>query len=301
MAAVGFVGLGAMGSRMVKRLLGAGHAVRGWNRTRAKAEALLRAGMLPADSPRAAAQGAPVVFSSVADTAALRAVAEGPDGIVAGLEAGAVWVEMSTVSPAAIQELAAVAAARGATLLDAPVSGSVGTVEQGQLSIYVGGDEAGVERVRPYLSALGPTITRVGPVGSAATMKIAINLGLAVQMVAFSESVLLAERAGIDRAAAVEAILRSVAASPMLKYRGPFVLGMPDEAWFNVAMMQKDVRLALELGREAKVPLLTTAVANELLSAARAMGLAGQDCAAVFDVLAKMSGAPESRKAKGGQ
>src|SRR3989304_2135764 len=131
----------------------------------------------------------------------------------------------------------------GATLLDAPVSGGVGTVEQGQLSIYVGGDEAGVERVRPYLSALGPTITRVGPVGAAATMKIAINLGLAVQMVAFSESVLLAERAGIDRAAAVEAILRSVAASPMLKYRGPFVLGMPDEAWVNVAMMQRDGRV----------------------------------------------------------
>lgn len=301
MTALGFVGLGAMGSRMVRRLLQAGHQVRGWNRSRGKAEPLVAAGMVLADSPRAAAQGAGVVLSSVADTRALRTVAEGPDGILAGLGRGAVWVEMSTVSPAATRELAREAQARGATLLDAPVSGGVGTVEQGRLSIYVGGDEAALERVRPYLSALGPTILRVGPVGSAVTMKIAINLGLAVQMVAFSESVLLAERAGIDRAAAVEAILRSVAASPMVTYRGPFVLGMPEEAWFNVAMMQKDVQLALELGREVEVPLPTTAVANELLSAARAIGLAGQDCAAVFDVLAQMSGAPESRKARGGQ
>lgn len=297
---LGFVGLGAMGSRMVRRLLGAGHSVRGWNRTHAKAEPLVRAGMRWADSPRAAAEGAEVVLSCVADTAALRAVALGPEGILEGLAPGTVWLEMSTVSPTLTRELAQAAEARGATLLDAPVSGGVSTVDQGQLSIYVGGDKAALDRVRPYLQALGPTITSVGPVGSAVTMKIAINLAGPVQMLAFAESVLLAEKAGIDRVAAVEAVLRSVMASPMLKYRGPFVLHMPREPWFNVSMMQKDVELALELAREAAVPLPTASVASAMLSAARGLGLAREDFAALFDVLALMSGLGESRKPGGG-
>jgi 3-hydroxyisobutyrate dehydrogenase-like beta-hydroxyacid dehydrogenase len=297
MGTLGFVGLGAMGSRMVKRLLGDGHEVRGYNRTRSRAEALVAAGMLTADSPRAAAEGALAVLSCVADTAALRAVALGPEGILAGLAPGAVWVEMSTVSPSVTRELAAAAEVRGAILLDSPVSGGVGTVEQGQLSIYVGGDAAALDRVRPYLLALGPTITRVGPVGAAVTMKVAINLAAPVQMLAFSESVLLAEKAGIDRKAAVEAVLKSVMASPMLKYRGPFVLDLPEEPWFNVSMMQKDAQLALELARELAVPLPTTAVANEILSAARSAGLAGEDFAAVFHVLAGMSGLGEQSRA----
>jgi 3-hydroxyisobutyrate dehydrogenase-like beta-hydroxyacid dehydrogenase len=287
---LGFVGLGAMGSRMVKRFLAAGHRVRGHNRTPARAVPLLRAGMIMAETPRAAAEGMPVVFSCVADTAALRAVAHGPDGIVEGLGPGAVWVEMSTVSPAVTREAAAAAAARGATMLDAPVSGGVGTVEQGELAIYVGGDPAALERVRGHLLALGPTITSVGAVGSAVTMKVAINLAAPVQMLAFAESVLLAEKAGIDRAAAVEAVLRSVMASPMLKYRGPFVLKLPDEPWFNVAMMQKDVQLALELARDLALPLPSAALANEMLSAARGRGLAGEDFAAMFHVLAAMGG-----------
>ena len=293
---VGFVGLGTMGSRMAGRLVGAGHSVRGHNRTRAKAAPLVAAGMGWADSPREAARDAEVVFTIVSDTAALRAVSLGPDGILAGLAAGAVWVEMSTVSPRATRELAAAAAEKGATLLDAPVSGGPGTVEQGQLAIYVGGDEAALERVRPYLLAIGPTITRVGPVGAAVTMKVAINLAGPVQFLAFAESILLAEKAGIDRATAVEAVLRSVMASPMLKYRGPFILDMPREPWFNVSMMQKDVQLALELAREVALPLPSTALANEMLSAARALGLAAEDCAAVFDVLAGMGGARGTSK-----
>ena len=297
LASCGFIGLGAMGSRMVKRFLAAGHAVRGYNRTRAKAERLVHAGMTAADSPRAAAEGAGVVVSCMADTAALRAVAAGPDGILSGLGPGAVWLEMSTVSPAATRELAAAAESRGATMLDAPVSGGVGTVEQGRLSIYVGGDPAALDRVRPYLLALGPTITSVGPIGAAVTMKIAINLAAPVQMLAFAESVLLAEKAGIDRTAAVEAVLRSVMASPMLAYRGPFVLGLPDEPWFNVSMMQKDARLALDLAREVTLPLPMTALANEMLSAARSAGFAGEDFAAVFHVLARLGGLPNGTRA----
>jgi 3-hydroxyisobutyrate dehydrogenase-like beta-hydroxyacid dehydrogenase len=299
MAILGFVGLGAMGSRMARRLLEAGHTVVGYNRTPAKAAPLVAAGMTLASSPRRAAEGADVLFSMVSDTGALEAIAHGDEGVLAGLRAGTTWLEMSTVSPAATRRLGEAAAARGATLLDAPVSGSAVTVEQGQLSFMVGGDPAALERVRPYLLAIGPTITPVGPLGLAATMKIATNLGLAVQIVAFSEAVLLAEKAGITRERAVETLLKSVIASPMLRYRGPFVLGMPAEALFDVPMMQKDLELALELGHRLGVPLPTTALTQSLLTAARALDLGARDFAVVFDVLAGLSGLPGSARRGG--
>ena len=297
MATLGFVGLGTMGGRMARRLLEAGHTVIGYNRTRAKADALVNYGLRPAASPREVAQSADVVFSMVADPDALRSVARGADGIIAGLRASAVWVEMSTVSPTVVRELGAEVSARGAAMIDAPVSGSPVTLDAGQLSFMVGGDPAALERVRPYLLAIGPTITHVGVLGLAATMKVATNLGLAVQILAFSEAVLLAEKAGIPRERAVEVLLKSVVASPMLKYRGPFVLRMPEEAFFNVPMMQKDLELALDLGLKNGVPLPTTSLAHEMLSAARGNGLGEYDFAVVFDVLASMSGltgAPKS-------
>ena len=292
MAALGFVGLGAMGSRLVRRLLEAGHTVSGYNRTADKARALEPAGLKVAATPREAAAGAVAVFSMVTDDVALRSVALGPDGILAGLGGGAVLVEMSTVSPAVTRELGEAVARQGAAMLDAPISGSTITVEQGQASIVVGGDAGALERVRPYLAALGPGgLTHVGALGIAKTMKIATNLGLAVQMLAFSEAVLLAEKAGIPRATAVEALLKSVIASPMVKYRGPFVVGaMPRDAWFNVAMMQKDLQLALDQGHATGVPLPATALTQEWLSTARGLGLGARDFATVFDVLASLSG-----------
>lgn len=293
---LGFVGLGAMGSRMARRLLAAGYPVVGYNRTPAKAQPLVAAGLRLAATPRQTAAAADVVFSMVSDSEALRAVAQGPDGILAGLRPGATWVEMSTVSPEVIRSLAADVVARGAAMLDAPVSGSVATLEQGQLAFMVGGDPAVLERVRPFLLAIGPTITHMGPLGLAATMKVATNLGLAVQMLAFSEAVLLAEKAGIARERAVEALLRSVVASPMVRYRGPFVLGMPEEAWFNVGMMQKDLALALELGHQVNVPLPATALAQTMLTAAQGLGLGEYDFAVVFDVLARLSGLSPSAK-----
>jgi 3-hydroxyisobutyrate dehydrogenase-like beta-hydroxyacid dehydrogenase len=297
MARLAFVGLGTMGGRMARRLLGAGHAVSGYNRTAAKAQALTAVGLKVAASPRAAAEVAEVVFSMVTDSSALRAIALGDDGIVAGLRPDAIWVEMSTVSPAMTRELSTAVAARGAHVLDAPVSGSPITLDAGQLSFMVGGEAAVLERVRPYLLAIGPNITHVGAVGLAVTMKIATNLGLAVQMLAFSEAVLLAEKSGIARERAVEALLKSVIASPMVKYRGPFVLGMPAEALFDVGMMQKDLGLALELGRAAAVPLPATALAQEVLTMARGANLGQYDFAVAFDVLAAMSGLPPSPKA----
>ncbi len=297
MSRLAFVGLGAMGSRLARRLLAAGHQVSGWNRTADKARDLVPAGLKLATSPRAAAEGAEAVFTMVTDDAALRAVTLGPDGVIAGLGSGVVLVEMSTVSPTVVRELEGPVTARDAALLDVPVSGSTITVEQGEASFIVGGDPAALERVRPWLLAMGTAVTHVGPLGLAKTMKIATNLGLAVQMLAFSEAVLLAEKAGIPRARAVEALLKSVIASPMVKYRGPFVLGqMPASAWFKIAMIQKDLQLALDQAHATGVPLPLTSVAQEWMTAAHGLGLGDYDFAIVFDVLARLSGAPPSTK-----
>jgi len=292
MANLGFVGLGVMGSRIVKRLLNAGHRVTGYNRTRAKAEDLIAAGMEWGETPRAVAEAADITFSMVSDTAALSSLAEGPEVILAGLSEGAgkIYVDMSTVSPRLIRDLAGRVATRGARMLETPVSGSVGAVEAGTLIFYVGGEAETLERVRPILETLGQKIIHMGANGQAISMKIAINLTLASQLLSLFEGVLLAERSGIPRAAALDALLNSVAASPAIKYRAPFILKMPDEVWFSVAMMQKDLQLALELGRELNVPLHTVALANEILTTARAMGYAEQDFAALFNVLARMAG-----------
>jgi 3-hydroxyisobutyrate dehydrogenase-like beta-hydroxyacid dehydrogenase len=290
MANLGFVGLGVMGGRMVSRLLEKGHTVAGYNRTRSKAQWLIDRGMKFADSPRAVCAAADVTLSMVTNSAALEEVADGPNGMLAGLSAGKTLVDMSTVSPAVSKALAAKVREKGADMLDAPVSGSVITLEQGKLSVMVGGRAESFERIKPLLLDLGPKVTHVGGNGLALAMKIATNLNLAVQMLAFSEAVLLAEKSGIARETAVDVLTHSVIASPMVQYRGPFVLKMPDEAWFNVNMMQKDMLLALELGRQVDVPLPTTAATNEMLTAARGMGLVEQDFAIIFEVLARMSG-----------
>jgi 3-hydroxyisobutyrate dehydrogenase len=287
---LGFVGLGVMGRAITERLLDAGRTVSVWNRTREKAEPLLAAGARWAESPREVAERSEIVFTMVTNTAAVQSVTEGPGGILAGLGPGKVYVDMSTASPAHTRALAEKVAAGGAEMLDAPVSGTSITVEQGKASLMVGGDEDVFERVRPVLEVIAPRVYHMGPSGTAVTMKIAINLSLAVQMLAFSEGVLLAEKTGIARERVVEAMLGSVIASPMVAYRGPLVLGHPDEVWFDCHMMQKDMNLALELGQELGVPLPTTAATNELLTAANAMGIGEKDFAVLFDVLASMSG-----------
>jgi 3-hydroxyisobutyrate dehydrogenase-like beta-hydroxyacid dehydrogenase len=290
MANLGYVGLGVMGGQMVDRLLAHGHTVTGYNRTRAKAQWLIDKGMKFSDTPRGVAEAADVTISMVTNSAALEDVAEGPDGILAGISAGNVLVDMSTVSPAVSRSLAGKIRKKGADMVDAPVSGSVITLQQGKLSVMVGGTKETFERVKPLLLDIGPKVTHVGDNGLALVMKIATNLSLTVQMLAFSEGVLLAEKSGIPREIAVDVLTHSVIGSPMVQYRGPFVLKMPEEAWFNVNMMQKDMLLALELGCQVSVPLPTTAAANEMLSAARGMGLAERDFAIIFQVLARMSG-----------
>jgi 3-hydroxyisobutyrate dehydrogenase-like beta-hydroxyacid dehydrogenase len=290
MANLGFVGLGVMGSEMVSRLLSKGHIVTGYNRTRTKAQRLIDRGMKWCESPRAVCAAADVTFSMVSNEKALAAIMEGPDGILSAVAPGTFLVDMSTVSPHYSRSVAVQVREKGGDMIDAPVSGSVITLQEGKLSVMVGGRRETFERLKPILDDIGPKVTYVGDNGLALSMKIATNLSLAVQMMAFCEGVLLAEKSGITREVAVDVLTNSAVASPMIKYRGPFVLSMPAEAWFDVNMMQKDMMLALDMGRALDVPLPTTAVSNEFLTAARGMGFAKQDFAVVFEVLARMSG-----------
>jgi 3-hydroxyisobutyrate dehydrogenase-like beta-hydroxyacid dehydrogenase len=282
-----------MGGRVTKRLLDAGHTVIGYNRTRAKAQWLLDAGMRWGESPRAVSEAADITFSMVTDTEALKAVIGGPDGILAGLRTDKIYVDMSTVSPSMSREIAAQVALIGARMLDAPISGSVITLEQGKLSMMVGGEPSVFERAKLVLLDIAPTVNYVGENGQAVLMKIAVNLNLQVQFTALCEGLLLAQKGGIPRQTALKVLLDSVIASPSLQYRAPFILEEPNDVWFDVNMMQKDMVLALDMGRRLNVPLPTVAVSNEFLTAARAMGLAGHDFFITYKVLAKMAGLDE--------
>ena len=290
MPKIGFVGLGTMGGNMVSRLLEKGHSVTGYNRTRSKATWLIERGMSWAESPREVAAASEITFSMVTNMAALAAVTDGPDGIIAGLSPGDIYVDMSTVTPNISRSLAARARETGADMVDAPVSGSVITLQEGKLSVMVGGQKKTFERLKSLLLDIGPRVLHVGDNGLGLVMKIAINLNLAVQMQGFCEGILLAEKSGITREVAVDMMTHSAVASPMVQYRGPFVLQQPAEAWFNVNMMQKDLLLAMDMSRQLSVPVPATALCNEFLTAARGMGWGKKDFAVVFDVLAKMSG-----------
>jgi 3-hydroxyisobutyrate dehydrogenase-like beta-hydroxyacid dehydrogenase len=288
-ANLGFVGLGLMGSRIVKRLLSAGHQVSGYNRTRAKAESLIQAGMQWKDTPREVAQAADITLSMVTDTAALSSITEGQDGILAGLAPGKTYVDMSTVSPRFTRELAGRVTATGAQMLEAPVSGSLPAAESGTLIIYVGGSASALETARPVLEQLGQKVIHVGSNGQAVATKIAINLNLPAQLVSLFEAVLLAERSGISRTDALDALLNSVAASTAMKYRGPFILKMPEEVWFSASMMKKDIKLALELGNELGVALRSAELVDEMLTEAVEAGWGDEDFAVLFKVVEKLS------------
>jgi 3-hydroxyisobutyrate dehydrogenase-like beta-hydroxyacid dehydrogenase len=289
---LGFVGLGAMGQLIVPRLIAAGHRVTGWNRSRDKAEPLIAAGMAFADSPRAVAQTSEIVFSIVTDANAVRAVALGPDGIVLGLAPGGIYLDMSTIDPDASRAVAVEFHKSGAFMLDAPISGSPVTVKAGQASVMVGGDEAAFERAKPVLLAIGPKVTRIGGNGLACQMKIAVNLLLMVEVIAFGEAVALAEKGGVARAAAVDAILKSVAASPVLGYRGPFILEgqMPAVPLADVTLQQKDMLLALDLGRRLGSPVPLAAAANEMMNACRGLGIDHRDFVTAHEVYRRLGG-----------
>ena len=289
---IGFVGLGAMGAGIVPRLMAAGHTVTGFNRSRDKAQALIQAGMRFADTPRAVATGADFVFSIVTDAPAVNAVALGEDGIIAGLNPGAIYIDMSTIAPDSSRAISAVFAAKGFAMLDAPISGSPVTLNQGNASLMVGGDRSAFERAEPVLRAIGPKVTYIGPSGLAVQMKIAVNLLLMVEVIAFGEAIALAEKGGVARDIAVDAVLKSVAASPVLGYRGPFILEgkMPDVPLADVTLQQKDMLLALDLGRKLGSPVPLAAAANEMMNACRGLGIDHRDFVTAHEVYRRLGG-----------
>ncbi len=287
---VGWIGLGDMGQVIVPRLIAAGYEVVGWNRTASKAEPLIAAGMAWADTPRKVAAAVDIVFSMVTDAPAVEAIALGDEGVIAGLSPDAAYLDMSTIDPDVSRAIAAQFAERGLAMLDAPLSGSPVTVAQGTASTMVGGDRTVFDRVEPVLYDIGSKVSYIGPSGTAVQMKVAINLTLIVEMVVFCESVALAEKGGVDRAVAVDAMLKSVVASPVMGYRGPFILDMPDKPLADVTLQQKDMILALEVARRQGSPAPLGAVANELLNACRGLGIDHRDFVTVFDVYRMLAG-----------
>jgi 3-hydroxyisobutyrate dehydrogenase-like beta-hydroxyacid dehydrogenase len=289
---LGFAGLGAMGQLIVPRLIAAGHTVTGWNRSKDKAEPLIAAGMRFAATPRAVAEASEIVFSIVTDAKAVRAVALGDDGIIKGLRQGGIFIDMSTIEPDESRAIAAAFAKAGSVMLDGPLSGSPVTVKQGNASIMIGGDEEAFERAKPVLLAIGPKVTRIGGNGLACQMKIAVNLLLMVEVICFGEAVALAEKGGVERAVALDAILKSVAASPVLGYRGPFILdgAMPKVPLADVTLQQKDMMLALNLGRQLGSPVPLAAAANEMMNACRGLGIDGNDFVVAHQVYRRLGG-----------
>jgi 3-hydroxyisobutyrate dehydrogenase-like beta-hydroxyacid dehydrogenase len=290
---VGWLGLGSMGGLVVERLLDAGRDVTGWNRTPSRGEPLIAKGMAWADSPREVAERSDVVLSMLTDGAAVEQVTSGQDGLIAGLRPGMVYADMSTIPPEVSRRVAERVAESGATMLDTPVSGSPVTLAQGKLSIMVGGDEHALERIRPVLLDIGPKVTHIGGNGLAVQTKISINLALVVQVIAFCEGVALAEQGGVEREVVVDAMLNSVISSPVLQYRGPFILegNMPEEALADVDLQQKDMLLALAEGRLLGSPLPLTAAANEMLNGSRGIGIGHKDFVAVHEVYRRLAGA----------
>jgi 3-hydroxyisobutyrate dehydrogenase-like beta-hydroxyacid dehydrogenase len=289
---IGFIGLGAMGAGIVPRLIAAGYTVTGWNRSRDKAEPLIKAGMRFAETPRAVAAQSEIVFSIVTDAAAVRAIALGPDGVITGLKPPGIYVDMSTIAPEVSRAVADEFAAKGLAMLDAPISGSPVTLAQGNASVMVGGDRAAFERVEPVLRAIGPKVTYIGASGLAVQMKISVNLLLMVEVIAFGEAVALAEKGGVHRETAVDAILKSVAASPVLGYRGPFILEgkMPRVPLADVTLQQKDMLLALEQGRKLGSPVPLAAAANEMMNACRGLGIDHNDFVTAHEVYRRLGG-----------
>lgn len=286
MTAVGFVGLGSMGAPIAGRLL-EGNQVYGTNRTQSKAAPLIGRGLSWRDTPRAVAAAADIVFSMVTDDAALTAITSGADGILAGLRPSAVYVDMSTVSPRISRELAGRVHEAGAVMLDAPVSGSVPAAQSGTLSVMVGGTEDAFKKAEPLLHRLGSTVTYVGGNGQGLLLKLAINISLAAQMLAFSEGVLLAERGGIDPELAANAMAAAPIGSPMLKARVPLVLDLPEQPWFDMRLMHKDIRLALDAAREPGITLPTASAADSTLTMAEEMGYGHRDIAGFLEVLSR--------------
>ncbi len=289
---VGFIGLGDMGQAIVPRLLAGGFQVTGWNRTKSKAESLFKLGMKWADSPKLLAAESDVLFTIVTDSEAVRALALGENGIISGLRKGSVYLDMSTIDPEVSRGIGAAFSKAGLLMMDAPISGTTLTIGQGKASVMVGGDKDAFQRVQPVLLAIGPKVTHIGAQGLAVQLKVALNMTLVIEVIGFCEGVALAEKGGVPREVAVDAMLKSVVASPVIAYRAPLILEghISDATYGDVNLQQKDMLLALNLGRRMGVPVPLGAAANEMLNACRGLGLDHNDFVTVYEVYRRLGG-----------
>ena len=287
MAAVAVIGTGRMGAAMVGRLTAAGHEVVVYNRTRQRAqEVAARTGASVADTAAAAAAAADTVLVSLADDPAVRATYSGDDGIVAGLRAGARVLEMSTVAPGTVRELEPMVTAAGAGLLDAPVSGSVSVVERGELTVLVGGDPDALAQARSVLDAFARQVFHLGPVGAGATVKLAVNSIVHALNQAVAEALVLAEKAGVDRAAAYQVFANSAAGAPFVKYKEESFLH-PESApvAFSLALVAKDLDLIQALAQQVGARMDLTSASRAVVQEAVATGLGEKDLSAVAELL----------------
>lgn len=288
---IGFVGLGVMGSAMARRLLAAGFPVAVYNRSRDKAEELAPLGAEVAVTPGAAAAGAEVVLISVATADAVRAVLTGADGVLAAAPPGTVIADLSTVSPEAAREFAAVIAEAGHRPLDARVLGNGQHAEQGELRFMVGGEQADLDRLKPVLDVLAKEVLHLGGHGLGATAKIALNMLMGVQLQAMAEAVVFGVRSGLDRTQLLEMIAASGYSSPMMRFKSVAMRRRDYErADFRLSLMRKDLVLAMREAQQLAVPLPAVTAAYEVLTAALNDGDGELDCAAVLRRMEKSSG-----------
>lgn len=277
MSNIAVLGLGIMGSGMARNLFKGGHAVTVYNRTRARAEELEPDGARVADSPREAAQDADVILSMVSDDTASRAVWLGESGALDAAKPNALLIESATLTPAWVRELGKLAAARGCSFLDAPVTGSKPQAANGELIFFVGGDAETLERARPYLDLMGSYSHHLGPTGSGAMYKLINNLIGGVEQTVLVEAITLAEASGLDMNQ-VAAILSDSPVAPLLfKRKLPQLLARDYQAAFSLRLMHKDLTYALAEAADRNIPLPTVSAAREMMRVAIAQGMGEQD------------------------
>jgi 3-hydroxyisobutyrate dehydrogenase len=272
---VGFIGLGLMGRPMGLNLLKAGFPVTVWNRTRARTEALAAAGAAVAASPREVAERSDVVITIVSDPPALEGVLWGAEGVLSSLKRGALLIDSSTVSPALARRVAADCAQRGIDFLDAPVTGGTWGAEKGELVFMVGGKSEVLERARPVFEAMGKRFFHLGDNGAGQTVKLAMNLILALQVQALCEALALVGGSGIPGQKLVEVMQASMARAPVLDVKAPLILERKFAPSFPLRLMHKDMGLALELANQTGVPLPAGAAAREVYN--KVLGAAKED------------------------
>ncbi len=278
---VALLGLGLMGRPMALNLLKAGFPLTVWNRTRSRAEELAAQGAKVAGAPREAALAADVVVTIVSDPPALEEILFGANGAIEGLRAGATLIDSSTVSPVLARRVAAACAARGAAFLDAPVTGGTWGAEKGELVFMAGGEARTLARVEPVLAAMGKKFLHLGPHGAGQTVKLAMNMILALEVQALAEALALVTGSGVQAEKLIEVLQASMARAPVLDIKAPLILKHDYPPSFPLRLMHKDLGLALQLAEQLGVPLPATSAAEQIYRSVRNAAREDVDYAAV--------------------